>query len=148
VTSTFGDPGGGAIHASGGTVTVMNCTIYNNSTDGSGPDEPHGGGIYLVSNADLTVTNSIIWGNSPNGIEASSSSWSGTYSDIQGGPWNPIYNNLSEDPDFVGGSPFDLHLTSGSPCLDTGTSENAPSEDFDGDSRPQGENYDRGAYEQ
>jgi hypothetical protein len=41
----------------------------------------------------------------------------------------------------------DYHLTADSPCIDTGTSEGAPSDDIDGDTRPQGQGYDMGADE-
>ncbi|HUV40321.1 MAG TPA: choice-of-anchor Q domain-containing protein, partial [Sedimentisphaerales bacterium] len=44
-------------------------------------------------------------------------------------------------------SSLDLHLKTGSPAIDAGTSEGAPSVDFDGASRPQGDGYDVGAYE-
>jgi parallel beta-helix repeat protein len=39
------------------------------------------------------------------------------------------------------------HLSSGSPCVDRGTSTGAPSEDLDGESRPNGSGYDIGADE-
>jgi hypothetical protein len=41
----------------------------------------------------------------------------------------------------------DYHLLPGSPCIDAGTSENAPATDFEGDARPQGAGYDIGADE-
>ncbi|MFQ5800006.1 MAG: choice-of-anchor Q domain-containing protein [Bacteroidota bacterium] len=41
----------------------------------------------------------------------------------------------------------DLHLKAGSMAIDAGTSENAPSVDRDGVSRPQGAGFDIGAYE-
>ena len=41
----------------------------------------------------------------------------------------------------------DFHLTSGSPAKDKGASNNAPSRDFDGGSRPVNTYYDIGAYE-
>jgi hypothetical protein len=69
------------------------------------------------------------------------------YSDLQDGAGNPDYNNISEDPVFVGGSPYDLHLQGTSPCIDEGTAAGAPSVDLDGDPRPSGDGYDMGAYE-
>lgn len=42
---------------------------------------------------------------------------------------------------------FDGHLKQGSPAIDRGTSEGAPSDDLDGNPRPQGMGYDIGAYE-
>jgi hypothetical protein len=41
--------------------------------------------------------------------------------------------NISADPQFDGG----LHLGAGSPCRNRGTPAGAPSEDYDGDPRPQ-----------
>jgi hypothetical protein len=40
-----------------------------------------------------------------------------------------------------------MRLRSGSPAVGTGTSDGAPSIDFEGDSRPQGRNHDIGADE-
>ena len=41
----------------------------------------------------------------------------------------------------------DLHLQSDSPCIDAGTSDNAPVNDIVGTPRPQGAGFDMGAYE-
>jgi hypothetical protein len=54
--------------------------------------------------------------------------------------------NLSADPKFVS-FPTDLHLSSTSPCIDSGTSEGAPATDGDGNPRPAGNGFDIGAYE-
>lgn len=68
-------------------------------------------------------------------------------------PWYPdIYivgenGNISSIPLFVGGDPFDYHLTENSSCIDTGTSVGAPDTDIDGTARPQGDGYDIGACE-
>ncbi|MFE0022810.1 choice-of-anchor Q domain-containing protein [Amycolatopsis sp. NPDC059021] len=55
------------------------------------------------------------------------------------------------DPRFVNyqadGS-GDYHLTAGSPGIDCGTAEKAPTHDIDGRTRPQGKGYDIGVYEQ
>lgn len=48
---------------------------------------------------------------------------------------------------FVDPANFDLHLLKTSPAIDKGTSVGAPSEDYDGIARPQGQGYDIGAYE-
>lgn len=48
---------------------------------------------------------------------------------------------------FIDPISFDLHLLETSPAVDNGTSAGAPSEDYDGNPRPQGEGYDIGAYE-
>jgi parallel beta-helix repeat protein len=54
---------------------------------------------------------------------------------------NPLFVN------YTGTVSGDYHLTSVSPAIDTGTSVNAPSFDFDGVARPQGAGFDIGAYE-
>jgi hypothetical protein len=57
------------------------------------------------------------------------------------------------DPEFVAvsndGNPTndDWHLQSSSPAVDAGISQDAPAHDFEGTSRPQGSNFDIGAYE-
>lgn len=48
---------------------------------------------------------------------------------------------------FVDPTNFDLHLLETSPGVDNGTSAGAPSEDYDGNPRPQGNAPDIGAYE-
>ncbi len=55
--------------------------------------------------------------------------------------------NISTDPLFVNQTTADYHLQSNSPCIDTGTSLNAPTTDFEGITRPQGAGFDIGAYE-
>ncbi|HEY4182547.1 MAG TPA: choice-of-anchor Q domain-containing protein [Kofleriaceae bacterium] len=52
-------------------------------------------------------------------------------------------NNLAGDPKLDS----TYHLLNGSPCIDVGTDTDAPSLDFDGDTRPQGDNVDIGADE-
>jgi hypothetical protein len=42
---------------------------------------------------------------------------------------------------------WDLHLRPGSLAIDSGTAQGAPSEDYDGNPRPQGAGYDVGCYE-
>jgi hypothetical protein len=54
--------------------------------------------------------------------------------------------NISADPQFVAFA-SDLHLSSGSPCIDRGTAEDAPATDGDGNARPVGSGFDIGAYE-
>ena len=74
--------------------------------------------------------------------------------DVESGSWTTYSNQdshsvvvheLSEI--FVAPASFDFHILSTSSAVDTGVSTNAPNEDFDGDSRPQGAGYDIGADE-
>ena len=55
--------------------------------------------------------------------------------------------NISGNPMFVDETSGDYHLQSQSPCIDAGTASNAPKTDFEGTTRPQGGNFDIGAYE-
>jgi hypothetical protein len=48
---------------------------------------------------------------------------------------------------FVDLDDFDLHLSSASPAVDNGTNSGAPSDDYDGNIRPQGVTCDIGAFE-
>ena len=69
--------------------------------------------------------------------------------------YNDFYNNgfsspagegnFIADPQFI--SAEDYHLTATSPCIDSGTEEDAPKYDFEGTQRPQGAGYDIGIYE-
>jgi hypothetical protein len=51
------------------------------------------------------------------------------------------------NPLFVNASSADFHLTEHSPAIDNGSPIDAPSDDYDGNTRPQGSGYDMGAYE-
>ena len=74
---------------------------------------------------------------------------------IAAGDWTTYsdqdqHSLVSFDPEselFIDLDNWDLHLREGSIAIDAGTSENAPSFDYDGANRPQGEGYDIGAYE-
>lgn len=77
------------------------------------------------------------------------SGYPSTYGDIvmlniNGTPCD-LGQNIFLDPLFV--SMTDAHLTKDSPCIDAGTEENAPDNDIDGDSRPEGNGFDIGADE-
>jgi len=106
----------------------------------------YGGGIYC-DDFSSTVKNSILWGDtattSGNEIYLASSPITVTYSDVEGG-WTGE-GNINADPLFVGNGNY--HLKADSPCIDTGTSVEAPSDDIDGDTRPQGAGYDIGSDE-
>jgi hypothetical protein len=54
-------------------------------------------------------------------------------------------NTVGGDPGFAGAD--DYHLATGSSGIDTGTATHAPNVDLDGQPRPAGNGYDRGAYE-
>ena len=140
---------GGVMSNYSSSPTVTNCTFSGNSAGDAGVM-----GNYYYSSS--TVTNCILWGDTPQEIynSASSSPPIVTYSDIQGG--YPGTGNINADPMFLdpdgldnilGTEDDDLHLKSGSPCIDTGTATGAPDTDIEGKPRPLGKGYDMGAYE-
>ncbi len=55
--------------------------------------------------------------------------------------------NIPDNPLFTDASTGDYHLQETSPCIDAGTSQNAPPVDFDSLTRPQGAGFDMGIYE-
>ena len=142
-TSASNGNGGGGLFNSGTNTTVMNCTFTGNSAN-------CGGGIYNV-NESVKVANCILWQDAaPYGPEiynyGSSNAASISFSCVQGGYTGA--GNIALDPSFAdasgGGS---LQLRSGSPCVDAGTSVEAPTADVLGRPRPQGASMDMGAYE-
>ena len=127
--------GGGIFCAQDSSAQIINNTIVGNTADS-------GGGVYVESRSTATATNTIVWGNSSSQL-GGDGTFVVTYSDIQGGYSGT--GNINSDPLFVVGG--DYHLSSSSPCIDTGTSTGAPATDMAGTSRPRGQGYDMGAYE-
>jgi len=141
---------GGGMSNYSSSPTVTNCTFLNN-TAAIG----NGGGMHNDGSSP-TVTNCILWGDTPEEISDASSSAVVTYSDIQMQGGYPGTGNINADPLFVdpdgpdnipGNQDDDLHLRSGSPCIDSGTATGAPDTDIEGKPRPLGKGYDMGAYE-
>lgn len=157
--------GGVATGTIDGTITLINNTITENSSN------RYGGGVYIgliYNSAEAILTNNIIWNNTAassgddlyveNDSDADSSpslvklfnndfvqSGGGIYVQI---PLTIDPSNLDNvDPLFVDAPNDDYHLTSLSPCIDTGRLEGAPEDDMDGHSRPKGEGVDIGADE-
>jgi hypothetical protein len=160
-----GGQGGGmacdvGVNATGATVIVNNTIVGNNA--------PltilghFGGGIALT-----LYTNGLILANN---IIASNSSgiWRYPYLSYQPVLQNNCLNNsnannyvnlaagagdIQSDPQFVNRAAGDFHLLYSSPCVDAGTSTNAPASDFDSVARPLDGNgngvaaFDIGAFE-
>ncbi len=85
-------------------------------------------GIYC--NGSCQADNNLVWGNWTNyyGLDAGS-------------------HDINLDPQFTNATEYDFHLKEASPAIDTGSFDSAPSIDFDGIPRPQGESIDMGAFE-
>ncbi|MFC1559977.1 choice-of-anchor Q domain-containing protein [Candidatus Margulisiibacteriota bacterium] len=120
---------------------VVNSTFYNNNSTTSGD---------VVFDSTWDIENSIFWGN-----DDPFQTTTGTikYSNVEGNDWSSLTTGLgtiSADPLFVSttyGNANFLKLNIGSPCIDTATSEGAPSHDLAGNVRPIGLGFDMGAYE-
>jgi hypothetical protein len=157
--NTAGYGGGGMYNFSSSSATVTNCTFSGNLAMFRDYYEHYNaldssylaGGMYNGYTCSSTVTNSILWGDGPweildeSLLQSLTPSVTVIYSDIQGGYTGT--GNINADPMFVSPASGDFHLRQGSPCIDTGTLSGAPSTDLEGNSRPQGDGYDMGAYE-
>lgn len=168
---------GGGIYATASDPTITNCILFDNyaSKKGGGMyfwrSDPTitnctfsrnhavdwGGGIFS-RDSHLIITNSILWGDyliigdePKNGPEITSkgSTYDVTYCDIKWGFYSTGDGYIVQDPDFVDAENGDLHLKSGSPCIDAGTNyaPELPETDKDGNDRIIDETVDMGAYE-
>ncbi|MBN2601746.1 MAG: T9SS type A sorting domain-containing protein, partial [Candidatus Marinimicrobia bacterium] len=124
---------GSAIRCLGSNLKISNSTIVNNGD--------YIGGIHLGSWTDINgntfeceifIVNSIFWRNGKYQIAAYPSepiitiANSNIYEGIDkirygSGVLHWLDCNLDSDPLFIGGDPFDYHLTADSPCRETGT---------------------------
>ncbi|MCB0208432.1 MAG: DUF5123 domain-containing protein [Anaerolineae bacterium] len=152
-TSTLDGGGGVAINV--GNLEIINDTIYGNSAPAG-----NGGGVVAVAfSAAVAITNTLIVDNSANsggGIHSAAISQiayttlNGNSPDnFAGGMSDPVpgNNNNNDDPLFVNPAAFNLHLSSpGSPAIDSGT-DVALTFDYEGEGRPFGSGFDRGADE-
>jgi hypothetical protein len=119
---------GGAIRMYGdrssSALTVTNCTFVDNTAGGSATTS--GGAIGSNTNTsgvNVSIGNSIFWSNTAGGTSSQIFSGSGivtsvTYCDVQGGFTGT--GNIDSSPSFVSQSTGNLHLASGSPCIDSG----------------------------
>ena len=139
---------GGAVYSFESLPVIINDTFYGNTAaqhGGIATEKGHGKGA--------TIMNSIVWGNTNEQVYDGPSSKSVvSNSDIQGGYTGT--GNLNQDPAFVDPASGDLHLSAGSPSIDTGDNAAATSiTDLDGNPRITDGNgdgtatVDMGAYE-
>ncbi len=136
---------GGGMHSDhDGTATLINCTFSGNSA-------ALGGGL-AVEGATVTVTNCILWGDTPDEVYDGGLTCAITYSAVQDDmPGdNTVYpgdGNIDDDPLLRAAA--DVHLTTGSPCVNAGSGEGfeLPETDLDGHARILCGAVDMGAYE-
>jgi hypothetical protein len=108
---------------------VLNNIVVNNGSYGIVQGEQTG--------SDNQYLNNIVYGNVDD-------DW------FIDGSWSIPPTNIAADPQFVNyqsDGTGNYHLEPGSPAIDSGTSVEAPSDDFDGGPRPQGMGWDIGPYE-
>ena len=104
--------------------TITNCTFVGNRTNGY---QESGGAIHNRVQG-ITIINSIFWDNGPRGLYSGSGAGTISYSDVEGGLADSYMtdggNNIAVDPLFVDTSgvsdDWNLHLQTGSPCIDSG----------------------------
>lgn len=123
------DGPGGAIANSWSAPIITHCTFVENTSVEKGGGINNSGRTYL--NESPKITNSILWDDSaPVNPEIANSNCypSVTYSDVKGGYSGTGNKNL--DPKLT----VDLHLSAGSPCIDTGSNSapELPATDKDG----------------
>jgi len=129
-----------------------------------------GGAVYKSDNKTTTFTNTIMWGNQAGTggphvyLQGTSSKTVVRSCDVGGSGFDGTDGNIDADPLFVSESgTLDLHLKSGSPCIDKGgNADIAPDAldldadgnlteaspfDLDGQARIQGASVDIGAYD-
>lgn len=129
-----------------GTSTITNCTIVNNTNSSSSST----GGVYNWGSSTATIRNTIAYNNTsldfndPGNLTLINCSYtsSSSISSI-----NTNTSPVTGDPLFTNAGSNDFTLQAGSNCINAGTSTNAPSDDLNGTSRPQGAGIDIGCYE-
>lgn len=137
VSDNLAERGGGLASDAASAPSLVHCTLSGNEGLESG------GGLSLTDGASASLTNCILWDDLPEEIAGVGAVL--TYCDVEGGYAGE--GNFDADPLFVDAEDGDYHLSDGSPCIDAGTAAGAPSEDFEGDARPEGDGVDVGADE-
>ena len=132
-SNTASFAGGGIYNEQSGMTTVLHCTFAGNS----------GGAVYNEANSMPTLRSCIVW-DVAGIIDEPSSGASVNYCDVWGGYTGT--GNIDNFPLFASEATGDLHLLSGSPCIDTGDYA-ILDHDLDGNPRPAGAGHDMGAYE-
>jgi len=143
-----------AAYPDGGISPAIQLTLVNNIfAFNTGPGQGTPTGLYLGEGVQLTEHHNLYWSREDGEIEAEFVSghdpWF-TRAEIADGTWTAVtgqgQGSVTADPLFVSGwSGVDLHLQAGSPAVDAGSADGAPSDDAEG--RPRDAAPDIGAYE-
>ncbi len=125
---------GGALYCFGSSAVLTNCTITGNSAQGNAVE---------IARSSLMLINCILWNQ---GVELPVDGPIVRYCNVQGGYAGE--GNQAEYPMFVNPDAGDYRLQNGSPCIDRGWVDQAPTTDIRGIARPGGDGLvDIGAYE-
>jgi len=132
-TVTWSDGDGISVWGDTTQAYLVNNTIAFNSAEG----------VQTADTSTVLIRNNVIVGNG-GGIHDlyGQAAIANDHNDVWSNGWANYVNvvtgtgDISSDPLFVDPSQGDFHLQAGSPCIDTGTGTDAPSEDFEGDPRP------------
>jgi len=164
------DNSGSGVAVSLSSPAILNCVIHNNGGDGvylEDADETIIRNDTLVYNGELgvnwhegsaepDVANCILWGNNENNGGVQYIGCSPTYSCIDPNDPNdatdvpdPIYHNITANPNFISAENYNFHLAYDSPCKDKGNRNLVGLDelDMDGFDRIYEPNVDMGADE-
>jgi hypothetical protein len=135
---------GGGMHNLGSDVVLTNCLFAYNSAYGGASS---GGGVFNSPTSIMTSSNCIFWGNSDiGGVNETSQiggsgtininyscvfDWSGKLGGIGNFGDDPLFVDAHGDDDILGTVDDDLHLSSGSPCIDAADNEAVPADETD-----------------
>lgn len=116
----------GVSGVAGGDFSIVNCTIADNQ----------GSGVEVTGT--VNIVNCILW---DNGLDIAPGYPLGSvrYCDIGSGAYQGSFGNISCPPQFLDPPAGDYHLAPDSCCINSGTCTGAPTEDYDGEARPDAE---------